>query len=296
MLTLVADVLRTQPLRATRMAFGHNSITYDVALPDRDVIVRTNDRADVFAGTERNLTVLHGLGLPVSQVLASDLKQTQTPFAYMILEKIPGRDLRYELGSMNQAQMTRLAEQVVAFQRTVAGLPEGSGYGFVSVGEKGPYSFWWELICHEQIGNRTGRFDDELAYREARIIQEFKHLARYFLDVPPTCFLDDLTVKNVIVESGELRGLVDFDCVCYGDPLYWIALTAVGVVSDVGTAGLFYIEELMRLWALTDVQRRVLALYSASMCAWFVRRFTAQETTDWRQRMLTAMERWMNEV
>jgi hypothetical protein len=47
----------------------------------------------------------------------------------MLLEKIPGRDLRYELPTMSAAQMTHLAEQIVGFQRVVATLPPGNGFG-----------------------------------------------------------------------------------------------------------------------------------------------------------------------
>ena len=54
----------------------------------------------------------------------------------------------------------------------------------------------------------------------------------------PICFLDDLTIKNVIVAEGKLQGIVDFDWVCYGDPLYMIALTQTAVVSDIGEQGM----------------------------------------------------------
>ena len=116
----------------------------------------------------------------------------------------------------------------------------------------------------------------------------------YFRAVPSTCFLDDITVKNVIIQHGELQGLVDFDCVCYGDPLYWLALTATGVVSDVGTRELFYVEELKRLWELTVEQEQIFALYSAAMSLDFIRRFSEVETPEWNARMLAAVERWMN--
>ena len=43
---------------------------------------------------------------------------------------------------------------------------------------------------------------------------------------------------------GELQGMVDFDVVCYGDPLYMVGLTATAIVIDVGTRELFYVEEL----------------------------------------------------
>ena len=116
--------------------------------------------------------------------------------------------------------------------------------------------------------------------------------APYFHSVPPTCFLDDITVKNVIVENGELQGLVDFDCVCYGDPLYWLALTAVGVISDVCARELFYVDELTRLWQLTPQEEQVLALYSAAMSLDFLRRFAPVETVTWNAGMWAAVEQW----
>ena len=284
---LVADALGEPPLSATYQDFGHNSVTYDVALPTRNVIVRTNHNAQVFAKTERNLAILRELGLPVPVVLFSDLTQTRVPFAYMILAKIPGRDLRYELAGMTAVQMTRLAEQIVGFQRRVIKLPPGMGYGYVAIGEQGPCASWWQLLRpdhNEQSADATAcRLIDEY---EKRVLEQARRYEAYLRQVPPTCFLDDVTVKNVIVQSGELQGLVDFDCVCYGDPMYWMALTAVGVVSDVGTKELFYVEELKRLWRLTAEQESVLAMYSAGIALDFLRRFAERETPAWKARML----------
>ena len=300
---LVADVLGEQPIRVTHMPFGHNSITYQVSLPDRHLIVRTHQDPHVFAKTEHNLTILADLGLPVPSVLASDLTKTNYPFAYLILPEIPGRDLRYELNAMTPDQMTRLAAQIVAFQRKVETLPQGTGYGYVAIGEPGPCASWWEVIRPSEgienqfeskaKGKQGPREADVVARWEARVLKEVAGFEPYFLQIPPICFLDDTTVKNVIVQQGELQGLVDFDCVCYGDPLYWMALTAAGVVSDVGIRELFYVEELKRFWGLNEQQQQVLALYSAWIALWFVRRFATEETPDWKERMLTAIESWM---
>ncbi len=88
--------------------------------------------------------------------------------------------------------------------------------------------------------------------------------------VEPVCFLDDLTIKNVIIYRGALQGVVDFDVVCYGDPMYWLALTQVAMLSDVGEPGRFYVDELIRLWGPSDVERANLALYSAVHAAAFL--------------------------
>ena len=274
-IALVVDVLGVQPRAATFQVSGHNSVTYEAVLPGRSVIVRMNADASVFAATERNIAVLKGLGLPVPVVLASDFSKTRFPFASLILDKIPGRDLRYELAGMTPAQMTRLAEQIVGFQRRVLTLPLGMGYGYVSIDERGPFASWRELICSEEEPVQASRFET------------------YFRQVRPACFLDDITVKNVIVQNGELQGLIDFDCVCYGDPLYWLALTAVGVMSDVGVPGLFYVHELKRLWTLMPEQEQVLAFYCALIARDFVRRHGSQETAGWNTRMQDATEQWL---
>lgn len=213
-INLVADALGVHPLSAIHQTFGHNSITFDVELPERNVIVRTNTNPQMFATTERNLAVLGGLGLPVPKILASDLTQALYPFGWMILDKIPGRDLRYELGTMTPIQMTRLAEKIVGFQRQVSLLPQGGGYGYVGIGETAPFTSWRQLIRSADNYQAAEAANGVVNLWEARVQAQMQDFEVYFRAVPPTCFLDDITVKNVIVQNGELQGLVDFDCVC----------------------------------------------------------------------------------
>ena len=90
---LVRGVLGEELLAVTHQDFRHRSLTFDVALAERSIIVRTNDNTEVFAATERNLAALAGLGLPVPRVLAADLTEGCFPFSWMVLEKIPGRKI-----------------------------------------------------------------------------------------------------------------------------------------------------------------------------------------------------------
>jgi aminoglycoside phosphotransferase (APT) family kinase protein len=96
-----------------------------------------------------------------------------------------------------------------------------------------------------------------------QIVRRFHVLERYFLGIKPTCFLDGLTTKNVIVQHGELRGLVDFDVVCYGDPIYWLALTRAAVLVDVGDPGVPYLEALEQLWNMDETEQEALRIYTA---------------------------------
>ena len=285
---LVRKALGEEPQAVTHQDFGHNSLTFDVALAGRNVIVRTNDAAEIFARTAHNLATLAKLGLPVPRVLAADLTAQRFPFGWMLLEKIPGRDLRYELEAMTEAQMTRLAEQIVGFQKRVMALPTGAGVGYAPLGEPGPFASLWDFL-HEGEAATVG-------VREPRLAAQIQARESYFRQTPPTYFLDDLTIKNVIVRGGELQGLVDFDVVCCGDPMFWLGLTATVLVCDLGPRERFYSDELCRLMALTAEQQSLVSLYAAWISLGFVQKFGATAGEAWRARMGAAREGWLAEA
>ena len=295
-MTLVSEILGIRLLSATRMTFGHNNIVYDVTLLNRNVIVRTNKDAHVFAKTEQNLTLLAQLGLPVPHVLAADLTQKQYSSAYMILEKIPGCDLRYELSNMTHAQMTRVAEHIVSFQQKVATLPTGKGFGYVPIGEQGTFSSWIELLQFEMSNSTNDTYDGILSRWKKRLAPILIRFEPYLAQIQPICFLDDVTTKNVIVLNGELQGLVDFDCVCYGDPLWMIGLTKTAVLSDIGIEALFYVEELCRLWKLADEQYNIVNFYAALHALNFIGRLAIEENSERVERMTNIVEQWITSL
>ena len=131
----------------------------------------------------------------------------------------------------------------------------------------GAFTSWAEIIdrdIRDHIGNITGEAAPD-------IIAQLQHIKRryepYFGRIEPVCFLDDLTIKNVIVSDGTLQGIVDFDWVCYGDPLYMIALTQTAVVSDIGDRGMAYVEALCRQWGV-DREQRALIDFTPSFMRW----------------------------
>lgn len=286
---LVTGVLGETPLAVNHLTFGHSSVSYDVTLANRSLIVRTNADPEVFAKTSANLAALRALGLPVSDVVRSDLTKMRHPFAYMVLEKIPGRDLRDELGAMTSAQKERLAEQIVGFQLRVAGLPEGTGFGYAAVGGAAPFTGWQDLVIAETRRNLPDALEPPLDRLKNRVFGLVDAFAPYLAKVTPTCFLDDLTTKNVIVQGGELRGLIDFDVVCYGDPLWTLGLTATAVVADLSAAHLDYVDALCRAYGLDETGRRVVDWYAAL----FALTFWPRASSTQRNRLLHALETWL---
>lgn len=285
-LRAVGRVLGRRAVGVTHMEYGGDSVSYRVDLDGgTSVLVRTHSDARRYAGTIANLDILRGLGVPVPTVLAADLSQTVEPFAYLVTDVFRGRDLRYELPSMTSSQLAAVAEQVVEFQRLAATLP-ARGYGFTPIGTVAPHATWSAAVRADierhprtDVGDRALTALDAVADRMDTAL--------------PTCFLDDLTTKNVIVDRGVLRGVVDFDVVCHGDPMYWLALTRVAILLDVpGELGSGYVRELERRHGVTEN----LALSSALHAAAFVAVDAGgHDDPTWRRRLTDAADRWLAE-
>jgi hypothetical protein len=113
---------------------------------------------------------------------------------------------------MNVRQQRRLAGRIVEIQRKAASLPHESGYGYAAIHENGPSPSWAEVV-ESQLANPS-RNDIPRPQLTRAVKEGIGALMGELSTVPPTCFLDDLTVKNAIVKDSVLQGVVDFDLVC----------------------------------------------------------------------------------
>ncbi|CAM4006720.1 phosphotransferase family protein [Saccharibacillus endophyticus] len=290
---LISATFGSKPDNLEQMTFGHRNVVYRADVEGRSFIVRTNADRSVMRRTADNMTDLRELGIPVPRIVAYDIEGTDYPFSYIILEEISGRDLRYELPDMTEEQMTAVAEKVVSFQRSVRRIPRGEGYGWRPIGEKGLFDSWQQLIALDREDNFRQSGDIVGAELMSKLDRRLELLHPYFAEVEPICFLDDLTIKNVIVEKGDLRGVVDFDVVCYGDPLYFIALTQTAILCDIGEERLFYAEELCRAMELDERQRRIVDVYSALFVGSFLEYGRENEDEAAEQRLLSYMGKWL---
>ncbi|WP_127596637.1 phosphotransferase family protein [Paenibacillus lautus] len=284
---LITEVYGSPPLKIERMSFGHTNQVYRVTFSDEQIILRTNHKPGVLKHTADNIAILSSLGLPVPNVIRTDVSLEKVPFAYMILEHFPGRDLRYELEGMTREQLAELAKQIISYQRRVSELPRGTGFGWVPIGEQGPFSSWTEIIDRD-FGNHIDHIIDDVTPETIVQLQTMNQRYKpYFNQVEPVCFLDDLTIKNVIVAEGKLQGIVDFDWVCYGDPLYMIALTQTAVISDIGDQGLPYVEALCRHWGANREQRALIDFYSIIHALQFIGFHQREQNDVCKQRMFS---------
>jgi aminoglycoside phosphotransferase (APT) family kinase protein len=259
---LVASPLKIEPVAMHRqtLTFSGNDV-FQAQLPgDRSVVLRVSPRPSTFKYTGLNLDALRQLQLPVQRVLASG--PVAGGGSFIILNWLPGRDLMYQLPSMRKEQMTRAAEAMTDYQQRIGALPIGEGFGWAPIGKKASSARWSDIFG--PAGTEPAPVNsspvDQLKYR-LRLARQ--SVEPYFATVRPVCFLDDLTIKNVLVENGELTGLIDIDFACFGDPLMSVGTSLALLAVDVGDAGQFYADELVRCWKPSQEQLRAIHFYAA---------------------------------
>jgi aminoglycoside phosphotransferase (APT) family kinase protein len=193
--------------------------------------------------------------------------------AYMLMDRLPGTDLGNVYITLSSATKRSLAESIADIQETVGTLRRARKYGFAAsyeeIAANGCAS--WAEVIRAHVARSTewiksaGRVETSFIERTEKILAEHEP---YFKGVTPVPFLDDITTKNVIVNNGELTGVVDTDAVCFGDPLLTIGLTHMALLSL--NADTEYIEHWLQIMRATKKQRRVVLAYTLLFCLCFL--------------------------
>lgn len=258
---------------ARRLTGGLGHWVYQVQGDRGDtVVVRlgTRSQKDDFTGAVHWSSTLRPLGVPLPKLLAHG---TTGALPFVVLELLPGAELGRVYDSLSSDARRRLAEAVCEIQGKVGKMPPGSGYGYARTPRDVLLTSWGAVIEASLERSRSriegaGEVDPVCVDRVSDCARRF---ADYFADVAPTPFLDDMTTKNVLVDSGKLAGIVDVDWICYGDPLFTIALTRASILNM--RAEPDYTDHWCRLLDVTTAQRRAIDFYTALFCVDFLGEF-----------------------
>jgi Ser/Thr protein kinase RdoA (MazF antagonist) len=257
----------------TRFPTGLCHYVYDVVTDGgRRVVARLSSSVtrDILAGGVYWHLRLRAIGVPLPALLYSDIGPEDACSA-MLLERLPGRDLSLVYADLTPAHKRALAAEVVAVQRRVATLAQAPGFGFArSYDDPSLHSTWLDVVQADL--ERSRRRIAAAGIVDARLIDRVHErvhaISLYLLAVEPTPFLDDITTKNVLIHDGALSGIVDTDYVCFGDPLFTLALTTMALLA----AGhdTLYTDAWRAVLDLRPEQVRALDVYTAVFCVNFL--------------------------
>lgn len=241
------------PIAVHRFATGSHHYVFDVAFAHQEsVVVRIagEHSRSALIGASILSRRLRPLGVPLPSIIAEDL---EGQFPYMILERLPGRDLRDQITRLDDDQVADLAKTIANIQAIVSRTPSAGRYGFAVDAVDGPHEKWSQVLQEAIDRSRQRilavkifdpRFIDET---EAALVRLQGELNR----IPATPFLHDTTTRNVIItDAGMFSGIVDVDDLCFGDPRFVAALTFVALRSS--NLPTNYVDKWMRNAGFSD--------------------------------------------
>ncbi|MGI8906833.1 MAG: phosphotransferase family protein [Candidatus Sumerlaeaceae bacterium] len=234
---LIQALLGEPALTLTRFSTGMCHYVYDVVMQNgKRVVARiaNPDRSAAIAGAIYWSQKLRPLGVPVADIIAADPQGQITGHAAMILERLPGTDLAHVYAKMDSPAKESLAEEMVRFRHAMDRLPLGGGYGFAYDYEHSwQHSAWADVVRASIDRSRQRIMDVGLVrpYFADLVTSAFTLFESELRLMPPRPFMDDATTKNVIIHENRLSGIVDVDELCFGDPLFNVALTHTSLLA-----------------------------------------------------------------
>lgn len=233
---IIAKRFLDAPVRdVQRFSMGGSNYVYGVTGADgRRLVVRIAVEPGKLAGFLHWHDHLSRVGVPLPALLAAETDAARFGFPYLILEWLPGTDLEHVYLGLSRDEKCSIAHALAAIQARVGTLPRGSGYGYARSHDDPTLRRQWEDVLLADL-DRSRRRIREIGVLDARHVDRVgEKLPRYRDDldrVAPVAFLDDTTTMNFLVEGAEIRGILDVDFVCFGDPLLTPALTCMALLS-----------------------------------------------------------------
>jgi Ser/Thr protein kinase RdoA (MazF antagonist) len=228
--SVAAEMLGRKVNYVKRIPFGTQNYVYEVSTSSRKYILRmtTPEWISTYESSVMLQQILLPLNIPLVPFLKYDLDGKYSVFPSVLMDKVPGTDLVNVYTSLSTSQKMFLADQVATIHAKTRLLPLGNMFGFARINEVPTYHTWSSFFiarCNWCLGEllESGSLSKEILDASLSVIDDSLSV---FNEIEPVPFIWDMAEKNVLVSDGLLSGIVDVDNLCWGDPLYTVALAA----------------------------------------------------------------------
>ena len=234
--SVVKEMTSEQVVSASRMATGDQNFVFSVKTTSAEYVIRMTDinHKYKFQCATTWQKMLLPLGVPLAEFIKSDLDGKYSPFPTLLMMRLPGDDLINIYPYLTDVDKKNLANEMVSIQALCTRLPEGPCYGIldsydvVTTDNSWVGNTWYEFLLKRLEQCRV--MITKLAVFNPHLATQVMHIAKDMQEnldkVRPTAFLWDASERNVIINHGKISGIVDVDEICFGDPLFVIALTS----------------------------------------------------------------------
>ncbi len=234
---VVAAMTHEPVLSSMRMTTGDQHFVFAVQTAKTEYVLRMTDLAQhhKFVAAIYWQKKLLPLGIPLARFIQTDLDGHYSAFPALLMLRLPGNDLINVYTELTSLDKKNLALEICQIQHAMMPLPKGRGYGLALNYEENLPNHSWHDFLIQRLQQFKQIFADSFVFSSDYLETVFtfaEKLRANFEAVPATPFLWDASERNVIVTNGKITGIVDVDEICFGDPLFVIALTCTALKNE----------------------------------------------------------------
>ena len=251
----------------SRFTIGHDNFVYDIEdYQGEPYVIRISPlgKEHRALGSLYWYNKFEPLAIPLPKVISHGMDRGVYA---LVLERLPGTDLGNVYSNLSFSQKQHIVHSLVTIQNTVATLPAARGYGFASSYDDPKLLPTWQDVIQKMLTDR------EVAIRQAGIFNskypkqlqyKLNQFESYFAQIVPKPFLNDTSIKNVIINKGRLSGVIDIEEVCFGDRILVLGLTRMALLSRSFSTD--YIDIWVKGWRLDAIELKALSFYTLLFC------------------------------
>jgi len=266
---IAVDILNNElnivPMELTRFTTGNCHSVYYVKTKIDEYVLRitSEENKKFYFGSIKWLNELNRLDIPVPNILNHG--QYGNVY-YALITFIRGQDIGEIYHTLNGSQKHGIVKDLSEIQKKVSALPSSGIYGY----DNNSFTTWPKYIESRIERSRRRIIANKVFSSQVcdNVFTIMNNHSDYLSNIEPIAFLDDITTKNVLVHNGKLAGIVDLDCLCYGDPLITVGLTNMALLSM--RLDTQYIDYWLNEFHADKTQRKAVAFYTMLFCIDFM--------------------------
>ncbi len=215
------------------------------------------------------------LGIPVPKIITLDESKKLAKFDYVIETYVPGKGLGEV--KLSNKQSKAIMHQLGLYLKKMHTI-RTKKYGLLVSEKIGEHRKWAEVIKPEIDGILEDLREKKIL--QNKIIQQMSEYFREREDVlsfnNPRLLHNDLNRENILVQKGEISGIIDFGDAFSGDPMYDVARAYQGLY------GLPNLDEFLRGYG--KINKHKFNYYLLFHASWILVFFSKEGAEDWIKR------------
>lgn len=162
---------------------------------------------------------------------------------------------------LSKDEKLKIAREVVRIQKAV---------GTIELGIEDNWT--WNSLIQYKLDRAKERIEKNGCYFDINKVERLRKMSKmlqdYFCQIKPIAYLDDISTKNLLIDKGEVSGIIDVDWIGIGDKLTYVALSNVALLNMEFDTD--YIDYLLEEMKISQIEKKAFIFYSLLFCVDFM--------------------------